>query len=128
MLVYHSLTVWSMHTGHFFKQGTLCMSDVYEGLATVSVIAHYLGQAPVDLTTFECPVRLSHAGPGRARIELQHYLQGPKAANLLRVLLPDGRMLQGQILDSCNEPGGGWVLIKIEQFELTPEPSANTNG
>lgn len=47
------------------------MSEVYEGLATVVVIARYLAQAPVERTTFECPVRLSDVGTGRARIELQ---------------------------------------------------------
>ena len=104
------------------------MSHVFEGLATVTVIARYLGQAPIERTTLECPVRLSDAGAGRARIELQQYLQGPPAANLLRVVLLDGRRVQGQIIDSRNEPGGGWLLINIEQFELTPEPSANTNG
>jgi len=106
------------------------MSEVYEGLATVVVIARYLGQDPIERTTLECPVRLSDAGTGRARIELQQYLQGPKAANLLRVILPDGHMLQGQLIDGCNEPGGGWLLINIGQFELTPEPSAivNANG
>ncbi|WP_226500361.1 hypothetical protein [Pseudomonas sp. MWU16-30322] len=103
------------------------MPDVYEGLATVVVIAHYLGLAPVELTTYECPVRLSDAGTGRARIELRQYLQGPKAANLLRVILPDGHQLQGQLIDGCNEPGGGWLLINIGPFELTPAPSANAN-
>lgn len=104
------------------------MSYVYEGLATVVVIARYLAQAPVERTTLECQVRLSDPVAGRARIELQQYLQGPKTANLVRVMLPDGRMLQGQILDSSNEPGGGWLLVNIEQFELTLEPPANANG
>lgn len=104
------------------------MSDIYEGLATVVVIARYLGQGPIELTTLECPVRLSDAGTGRTRIELQQYLQGPKAANLLRVILPDGRMVQGQMIDGCNEPGGGWLLINVGQFELTPEPPANVNA
>jgi hypothetical protein len=62
---------------------------------------------------------LSDAGTGRARIELQQYLQGSKAANLLRVILPDGHMLQGQSIDGCNEPGGGWLLNNIGPFELT---------
>lgn len=104
------------------------MFYVYEGPATVVVIARYLAQDPIELTTLECLVRLSEAGAGQARIELQQYLQGPKAANLLRLMLPDGRMVQGQILDSCNEPGGGWLLIRIEQFELTPEPPADASG
>lgn len=104
------------------------MSYVYEGVATVVVIARYLEQAPVELSTLECVVRLSDAGTGRVRVELQQYLQGPKAANLLRVVLPDGRMVQGQIIDSCNEPGGGWILIKIEQSELTLKPLADAKG
>ncbi|WP_415764203.1 hypothetical protein [Pseudomonas sp. ZB1P45] len=64
-------------------------------MATVAVIARYLGQAPIELTTLECPVRLSDADSGRARIELQQYLQGSKAANLLRMIPPDGHMVQG---------------------------------
>ncbi|MFJ2320269.1 hypothetical protein [Pseudomonas sp. NPDC087817] len=72
------------------------MSYVYEGLTTVAVIAHYQGLAPIELTTLECPVRLSDAGAGRVRIELQQYLQGSKAANLLRMVLPDGTWCRGQ--------------------------------
>jgi hypothetical protein len=34
-----------------------CMSEVYEGLATVVVIARYLGHGPIERTTLECPVR-----------------------------------------------------------------------
>lgn len=101
------------------------MSDVYEGLATVVVIARYLGQMTIERTTFECPVRLTVAGPERTRVELQHYLRGPKAANLLRLTLPDGRMLEGQIIDGCNQPGGGWLLIHDGHLELTLEPSAS---
>ena len=104
------------------------MLYVYEGLATVAVIAHHLGQTPIERTTLECPVRLSDAGTGCVRIELQQYLQGPKAANLLRMILPDGHLVQGQMIDGCNEPGGGWLLIQVGQFELTPESSAYTNG
>ncbi|MBD9616075.1 hypothetical protein [Pseudomonas sp. PDM07] len=96
------------------------MSYVIEGLATVAVIARYLGQAPIELTTLECPVRLSDAGTGRARIELQQYLQGPKAANLLRMIMLDGHMAQRQVIHGCNESGGGWLLINVGQFELTP--------
>lgn len=103
------------------------MSYVYEGVAAVVMIARYLAQAPIELTTLECPVRLSDAGAGRARIELQQYLQGPKIANLLRVILPGGRMLQGQLIDGRNEPGG-WLLIRGRQFELTPAPPANASG
>jgi hypothetical protein len=101
------------------------MSDDYEGLATVVVIARYLGQMPIERTTFEFLVRLSVAEPGHTRIELQQYLHGPKAANLLRLTLPDGRMLQGQIIDGSNQPGGGWLLIHDGHFELTLVPSAN---
>ncbi|WP_259697570.1 hypothetical protein [Pseudomonas fluorescens] len=35
------------------------MSHVFEGLATVAVIARYEGRPPAELTTLECPVRLS---------------------------------------------------------------------
>lgn len=101
------------------------MSDVYEGLATMVVIARYLAQAPIERTTFDCPIRVSDAEPRRTRIELQHYLPGPKASNLLRLTLPDGRMLQGQIIDGCNQPGGGWLLIDVSQCELTLDPSTS---
>jgi hypothetical protein len=71
------------------------MSEVYECVVTVVGIAHYLGQGPIERTTLECPVRLSDTGTGRASIELQHYLQGPKSDDLLRVILPYGHVLQG---------------------------------
>lgn len=102
------------------------MSYAYEGLATVTVLARYPRQPPVELTTFDCPVRVSNAG--RTRIELERYLPGPKDANTLRVVLPDGLLLQGPILDGCNEPVGGWLLIDVEQDELPLDPRANLNG
>lgn len=104
------------------------MSYVFEGLATVAVIARYLGQVPVELTTLECPVRLSDAGSRRTRIELERYLHGPKDANVLRVILPDGVMVQGQIIDGSNEPVGGWLLIDVEHHELALEPPVLLNG
>lgn len=104
------------------------MSDVYEGLATVVLIARYLGQVPIERTTLECPMRLSDAGAGRARVELKQYLQGPKAANLLQVTLPDGHLVQGQMVDGCNEPGGGWLLVDMHQCKLPLEPPANLKG
>lgn len=101
------------------------MPYVYKGLATVTVMARYLGQTPVELTTLECPVRLLNAGPGRVRVELQHYLQGPKDANTLRVMLPHGMMVQGPMIDGCNEPTGGWLLIDVEQYDLALEQPGN---
>lgn len=66
------------------------MSYAYEGLATVTVLALYLGQPPKDLTTLELNVRVHNAGSGRFRIEFDRYLHGPKEANALRVILPGG--------------------------------------
>ncbi|MDN3219479.1 hypothetical protein [Pseudomonas nunensis] len=76
---------------------------------TVRPLHH--GQPPVELTTLECPVRINTIDPGRTRIELQCYFGGPKEANALRVILPDGRLVQGAIIDGCNEVTGGWLLI-----------------
>lgn len=101
---------------------------VYEGLATVTVLARYVGQPSVELTTLECPVRLLNAGPGRVRVELQHYLQGPKDANTLRVMLPHGMMVQGPILRGCNEPAGGWLLVNVEQYDLAFEQARTERG
>ncbi|VVQ02134.1 hypothetical protein [Pseudomonas fluorescens] len=74
------------------------MSYVFEALATVTVIAHYQECPPAKLTTLECPVRWSKVGPDRTRVKLAHFLEGPKGANILRVILPDGLMVQGQSL------------------------------
>jgi hypothetical protein len=105
------------------------MSYVYAGLATVSVLALYQGQPPLVRTTLECPVRVSHAGPGRTRIELQRYLWEPKEAKALRVVLPDGQLVQGAIIDACNEVTGGWLLINVTPHELLPEqPPPPTAG
>lgn len=104
------------------------MSYIFEGLATVTVLARHLDQPLVELTTLECPVRMSHSCPGRTRVELDRYLQGPKDANMLRVILPDGLMEQGPIIDGCNDPAGGWLLINVEQYDLALEPPANLNG
>lgn len=104
------------------------MSFAYEGLATVTVMARYLGHPPVELTTMKCPIRVSNAGPGRTRVGFHHYLQGPNDANTLRVILPDGLMIQGPIIDGCNEPTGGWLLIDVEQYDLALDQPANLDG
>jgi hypothetical protein len=101
---------------------------VYEGLATVTVLARYQGQEPAELTSLECPVRLINVGSGRVRVELQHYLQGPKEANALRVMLPHGTMMQGLIIDGSNEPTGGWLLIDVEQHDLALEQPDAPHG
>jgi len=100
------------------------MSHVFEGLATVTVIARYAGKPQAELTTLECPVRLETAGTDRTRVELARYLEGPKDANVLRVILPEGRMVQGPIIDGCNAPLGGWLLIDVEPGDLEFAPLA----
>ncbi len=104
------------------------MSYAYEGLATVTVLALYLGQSPQDLTTLELNIRVRNAGTGRFRIEFDRYLQGPKEANALRVVLPGGLLLRGPITDGRNEPAGGWLLIQAEQYDLALEQPASLNG
>ena len=49
------------------------MPYVYEGPVAVTVKARYLGLEPAELIAPEWPVRLLNAGPGRVRVELQHY-------------------------------------------------------
>ncbi|WP_415763212.1 hypothetical protein [Pseudomonas sp. CP4] len=98
------------------------MSHVFEGLATVAVIARYAGQPPAELTTLECPVRLKTGGPDLTRVELARYLEGPKDANMLRVILPDGQLVQGPIVDGCNAPLGGWLLIDVKPGDLEFAP------
>ncbi|AHZ72655.1 hypothetical protein OU5_5576 [Pseudomonas mandelii JR-1] len=104
------------------------MSYAYEGLATVAVLALYRGQPPNELTTLELNVRVLNLDPKRFRLEFDHYLQGPKKANALRVVLPGGLLLQGSIVDGSNEPAGGWLLIDVAQNELPLEPPAPGNG
>jgi hypothetical protein len=104
------------------------MPHAYEGPATVTVMALYVGKEPNELTTLELPVVLSNAGPGRARIEYGRYLQGPKDANVLRVVLPDGLMLRGPIIDGRNEPLGGWLEFEVEPHDLALGQPANLNG
>lgn len=104
------------------------MPYAYEGLATVTVMALYVGQAPNELTTLELPIMLSNAGPGRARIEFGRYLQGPKDANALRVVLPDGGLLHGPISDGRNEPLGGWLEFAVTEHELALAQPANRHG
>lgn len=104
------------------------MSYTYDGLATVAVLALYRDQPPNKLTTFKLPVRVINVGPKRFRVEFAHYLQGPKEANALQVVLPDGLLLQGPIINGSNEPAGGWLLINVEQHELPIEPPALLNG
>jgi hypothetical protein len=104
------------------------MPFTYEGPATVTVIALHRGRPPSELTTLELPVVLSDRGSGHTRIGFGHYLQGPKHANALRVVLPGGRQLQGWIIDGCNEPLGGWLEFAIEPHALALDPPANRNG
>jgi hypothetical protein len=101
------------------------MSHVFEGLATVAVIARYEGRPPAELTTLECPVRLSKIALDRTRVELAHFLEGPKDANMLRVILPDGLMVQGLIVAGSNQPLGGWLLIDVESGEQGFAPPGN---
>lgn len=103
------------------------MSDLYDGWAAVAVIARSLFKIPVKRTTLNCPLRVSDAGAGAGRvcIELQEDLHGPTAANLLHVILPDGRSLRSQIVDGHNLPHGDWLLIDVGQCELTLEPSTS---
>lgn len=104
------------------------MSYAYEGLATVGVLALYVGQPPNKLTTLELNIRVLNVGPMRFRLEFDRYLQGPKEANAIQVVLPGGQVLQGPIVDGSNEPAGGWLLIDVEQYELPLEPPAYLNG
>lgn len=90
------------------------MFHVFEGLATVTVIARYAGKPQAELTALEFPVRLKTAGTDHTRVELTRYLEGPKDANMLRVILPDGKMVEGPLVDSCTAPLGGWLLIDVE--------------
>jgi hypothetical protein len=69
-----------------------------------------------------------NVGAMRFRLELDRYLQGPKEANAIQVVLPGGLVLQGPIVDGSNEPAGGWLLIDVEQHELPLEPPASLNG
>jgi hypothetical protein len=104
------------------------MSYAYEGLASVGVLALYQGQPPNQLTTLELNVRVLHVGPKCFRLEFDHYLHGPKKANAVQVVLPDGLVLQGPIVDGSNEPAGGWLLIDVAQDELPLEPPASLHG
>jgi hypothetical protein len=105
------------------------MFYAYEGLATVGVLALYLGQPPNKLTTLELNIRVFNVGPTRFRLEFDRYhLQGPKEANAVQMVLPGGLVLQGPIVDGGNEPAGGWLLIDVEQYELPLEPPASLNG
>lgn len=101
------------------------MSYAHTGPATVSVLALYRGQPPVELTTVELPILLNSVDANRVRIEFGHYLLGPKKANVLRVQLPDGLMLHGPIVDGCNEPAGGWLEFDIEHHALGLEMPTN---
>ncbi|UQS17217.1 hypothetical protein [Pseudomonas sp. HS6] len=104
------------------------MSYAYEGLATVGVLALYRGQPANKLTTLKLNIRVRNVDPKRFRIEFDRYLQGPKEANAVQVVLPGGLLLQGPIVDGSNQPDGGWLLIDVEQYELPSEPPANLNG
>jgi hypothetical protein len=103
------------------------MPYAYEGLASVGVLALYRGQPANKLTTLELNIRVLYVAPKRFRLEFDRYLQGPKEANAVQVVLPSG-LLQGPIVDVSNEPAGGWLLIDVEQYELPLEPPASLNG
>jgi len=104
------------------------MPLIYQGPATVTAIALYRDRSPTELTTLEWPVVLSNTTSGRARIDFSHYLHGPKHANALRVVLPDGLVLHGRIIDGRNEPLGGWLEFNIELHELGLDSPANLDG
>jgi hypothetical protein len=82
--------------------------------ATVTVVALYVGQEPNELTTLELPVVLRNSGPVIARIEYGYYLHGPKGANALRVVLPNGSLLHDPIIDGRNKTIGGWLEFDVK--------------
>ena len=94
----------------------------YEGLATVTVVALYPDQPPIELTTEELPIVLRNAGANRVRVEFDRYLRGPKEANVLRIELPEGWLFHGPIVAGRNEPGGGWLEFEIEQHDMSLAP------
>jgi hypothetical protein len=63
--------------------------------------------------------------PPSNRCELANFLEGPEDANMLRVMLLDGLIVQGQIVGDSNQPLGGWLLIDVESGELGFAPPAN---
>jgi hypothetical protein len=79
---------------------------------------------PIKRTTLECPVLLRDVSAGRFRVELKQYIKRPKAANLLLVILSGGYLVQRQLIDGGNEPGG-WRLINVGQLGLTFEAIAS---
>lgn len=99
----------------------------YEGPATVTVMALRRGRLHAELSTLEMPVVMRDAGLTRARIEYGHYLKGPRDANVLRLMLPDGRMLQGPIIDGRKELLGGWLEFDVEQEGRALDQSADLN-
>ncbi|WP_460138254.1 hypothetical protein [Pseudomonas sp. S2_A10] len=104
------------------------MSYAYEELATVGVPALYQEQPPNTLTTLELNIRLLNVGSGRFRVEFDRYLQDPKEASAVQVMLTGGLLLQGPIVDGSNEPAGSWLLIDVEQAELPFEPPATSTA
>ncbi|WP_236192094.1 hypothetical protein [Pseudomonas paraglycinae] len=90
-------------------------------------MALYRGQPANKLTTLKLNIRVCNVNPKHFRIEFDPYLQGPKEANAVQVVLPGG-LLQGLIDDGSNQPDGGWLLIDVEQCERPSEPPANLNG
>lgn len=43
-------------------------------------------------------------------------------------MLPGGRMVQGRIIDGCNEPTGGWLLINLGPHDVALGQSASLKG
>ncbi|APC14918.1 hypothetical protein BLL42_04000 [Pseudomonas frederiksbergensis] len=104
------------------------MPNAYEGSATVTISALYLGCDPVEVTTGELHIVLQNAGVNRARIQFPVYLKGPEGANVLRVQLPDGLTLQGRIEDGLNGTGGGWLEFTVEAHDLGLARPADLSG
>lgn len=62
-LVYLNQTVWFSRRRLLTRLAGRLMSHVFEGLATVAVIARHEVCPHAEFTTQECPVRLSNIGP-----------------------------------------------------------------
>jgi hypothetical protein len=66
--VYRGITVWKTDRPSL-ESGTPCISYVYEGLATLELLALYERQPPAELTSQQLPIRLRNVGATRLRVE-----------------------------------------------------------
>lgn len=99
------------------------MPHAYEGPADIVVSATIFGREPVEVLSPGVQIILRPHGPGVVHMEFPAQLAAPESANHVRVLLPDGKWLEGSLVHGEITGPSGWLTFNVERSEGLAETS-----